>query len=69
MFHDLLGIANPSSEYRMDGYSMDDLGPQIFENRGEEIVKQDVARIVKHGKEMRDCPMLGRTTVVDRLSP
>jgi hypothetical protein len=46
----LSGIPNPSSEYKMEGYVHDEVGPKGFEGKGKEWMDQEVDRIMKRRK-------------------
>lgn len=56
------GIPNPSPEYRMEGYTIEDLGPELFENKGREKMTEEVSQMMKRAaatREVSKCPMFG----------
>lgn len=61
--NNLSGIPNPSSEYRMEGYVYEELGPVFFEGKGKEKMGAEVAEIMERGKLLKEtrssggCPL------------
>lgn len=48
----LSGIPNPSSEYKMEGYVHEEVGPKGFEGKGKEWMDREVKRIMERRKEI-----------------
>jgi hypothetical protein len=48
----LSGIPNPSSEYKMEGYVHEEVGPRAFEGKGKDWMDKEVRRIMERRKEI-----------------
>lgn len=46
----LVGVPNPSSEYKMEGYVYEEVGPPSFEGKGIDKMDQETAELVARGK-------------------
>ena len=49
----LSGIPNPSSQYRMEGYAYEEVGPTIFEGKGKEKMEVNVSELLERGKLLK----------------
>lgn len=61
--NNLSGIPNPSTEYRMEGYVYEEVGPVRFEGKGKEKMEEEVKELLARGKLLKEtgssggCPM------------
>jgi len=46
----LSGTPNPSSEYKQEGYLVEDMGPKIFEGKGMEWMEAETSAILARGR-------------------
>jgi hypothetical protein len=63
MLNRFSGIPNPSSEYMMEGYDHDQMGPKIFEGKGKDAVDAETARLLERGKVLKETNSPGGTPI------
>jgi hypothetical protein len=51
--NELTGVPNPSPEYRMEGYTYEEVGPKIFEGKGKDVLEKEAAGIIERGKLLK----------------
>jgi hypothetical protein len=62
--NNLSGVPNPSSEFRMEGYLYEEVGPVQFEGKGKEKMEEEIKQLLAQGKLLKQtessggCPML-----------
>jgi hypothetical protein len=57
--NNLTGKPNPSAEYRMEGYVYEEVGPKVFERKGQEPMKKEVDEILERGKMLKELKSSG----------
>ena len=52
--NNLSGIPNPSSEFRMEGYLYEEVGPVAFEGKGKDKMDEEVKELMARGKLLKE---------------
>ena len=54
MQNNLSGVPNPSSEFRMEGYLYEEVGPVPFEGKGKDQMDEEVKDLLARGNFLKE---------------
>jgi len=57
--NDLTGKPNPSPEYRSEGFLYEEVGPKIFEGKGQDKMAKEIDEIMERGKLLKQLKSSG----------